>query len=433
MASIHLSHLSGQPPPKVLVVDDDRVTLRVMQEILTRLGCEVRLATNALEALDLLRQEPVELVFLDLVLPGMDGLKACETIKAHSPWNKVAVILLTGERQDLKSKAFAAGADDFLTKPIDAMELQMRLRVHLMYRRMDQAEQWRILPSPRWEKDRPGQIVALVHPGSLAMDLRDDMATLGIQYSEFHHLPEFIREVEQGGVDLLLLDASAVPGPLADFVGHLRKVPRAAQTPILAVCQEGRLSEEMPVLREPRVELVAAPLVLPELQMRVRSLFRLVEEDREALALDSPFLDLDTGAFTRPFLEAYLHLWTQASRRGHLPWCLAALQYPPGMEKLLSGRREALAPLQASLEPGDLLARMGDRTFVALLPGRTAYQGELFVWMAIRRGFKGPTALLEGRVDSPLALLAELASKLLKASQGTGTSGAKGGTGPSPS
>lgn len=91
------------------------MTLRILQETLTRLGCEVRLASNALEAIDLLRQERIDLVFLHVVLPGMSGLKACEAIKAHAPWRNIAVVLLTGERQDLKGQAFGAGADDFLT------------------------------------------------------------------------------------------------------------------------------------------------------------------------------------------------------------------------------------------------------------------------------------------------------------------------------
>ncbi|MBI3132906.1 MAG: response regulator [Acidobacteria bacterium] len=416
--SANPSRLPGQPTPRVLVVDDDRVTLRILQEMLSRLGCEVRLAGNALEGLDLLRQERVDIVFLDVVLPGMNGIKACEAIKAHGPWRNIGVILLTGERQDLKSQAFGAGADDFLTKPIDPLELQARLRIHLLTRRIEQADQWRLMPAPTWEEPRPGRTLALVNPSTLAVDLQQDMNTLGMDYREVHALPEFLLALEQGPADLLIIDASSVPGPLPRFVQALRQIPGAVQVPLLVVCEESRLEEELPLLREDRVDLVANPLVLPELQLRVRSLLNLARKEDIGLELGPPFLDPDSGALTRPFLEAFLAHWAAGAGRIHTPWCLVAVQFPVGSEPDLVGRREALQPIREAMEPGDLLAKMGDRTFVVLLLGRTAAQGELLLWMLRRKHFKGKAITLEGRDAPAQVLLGELATGLLNSKPG---------------
>ncbi len=409
------SQLPGQPMPRVLVVDDDRVTLRILQEMLTRLGCEVRLACNALEAIDLLRVERVDLVFLDVVLPGMSGLKACEAIKAHVPWRDVAVILLTGERQDLKSQAFGAGADDFLTKPIDPLELQARLKVHMLTKRIEQAEQWRLMPSPTWEEARPGRTLALVNPSTLAVDLQQDLNTLGMDYREVKALPDFLLALEQGPVDLLIIAATSVPGPLPRFIQALRQIPGAVQVPVLVVCEESRIEMELPLLREERVDLVASPLVLPELQMRVRSLLNLAKKEDAGLELGPSFLDPDSGAFTRPFLEAYLSHWVAGAARIHAPWSLVAVQFPAGSEPALVGRREALKPLREAMEPGDLLAKMGDRTFVVLLLGKSGAQGDLYLWMLRRLRFRGRGFAMQGREAPTQVLLGELATGLLNA------------------
>jgi hypothetical protein len=107
-------------PLRVLVVEDQPVAREVMQIILQWLGCEVLLAGSADEALDFLDEQTLDLVFMDCLMPGMDGYQATAAIRRHEPDNRRVVIIamtalaVEGERE----RCLAAGMDDYLCKPV---------------------------------------------------------------------------------------------------------------------------------------------------------------------------------------------------------------------------------------------------------------------------------------------------------------------------
>ena len=111
---------------RVLVVDDDPQILRAVRTNLTGRGYEVSTAPNGETAVDLLSSEAIDLVILDLSLPGIDGHEVIRRVRAFS---KVPVLVLSvREAQDDKIAALDAGADDFVTKPFDMGELLARMR-----------------------------------------------------------------------------------------------------------------------------------------------------------------------------------------------------------------------------------------------------------------------------------------------------------------
>jgi two-component system cell cycle response regulator len=114
---------------KILIADDDPLSRRVLELTLRRLGHEPVIVTNGTDATEaLLRPDGPRLAILDWMMPGADGLSVCRAVRQRvGPY--VYVVLLTArDRQEDMVVALEADVDDFLTKPLNAGELQARLR-----------------------------------------------------------------------------------------------------------------------------------------------------------------------------------------------------------------------------------------------------------------------------------------------------------------
>ena len=114
---------------KILVVDDEDLLVKGIRFNLQNEGYDVITGSNGLEALVLTQSERPDLVVLDVMMPEMDGLTACSKIREFS---NVPIILLTAKVQDMdKLMGFEQGADDYLTKPFNILELKARIRALL--------------------------------------------------------------------------------------------------------------------------------------------------------------------------------------------------------------------------------------------------------------------------------------------------------------
>ncbi|MGH3251840.1 MAG: response regulator transcription factor, partial [Trebonia sp.] len=113
----------------ILLIEDDPLVRRGLQLALGRTGHEVRTACTGEDGLRELRTSPPDLVVLDLMLPGIDGLEVCRRLRAQWP---IPVVMLTalGEETD-RVVGFETGADDYVTKPFSPRELVLRLKAVL--------------------------------------------------------------------------------------------------------------------------------------------------------------------------------------------------------------------------------------------------------------------------------------------------------------
>ncbi len=122
---------------KILVVDDEELLVKGIRFNLQKDGYEVITGSNGAEAIELARNQDVSLIVLDVMMPEVDGLTACSRIRGFS---NVPIILLTAKADDMdKLMGFDNGADDYLTKPFNILELKARIRALL--RRSGQSEQ----------------------------------------------------------------------------------------------------------------------------------------------------------------------------------------------------------------------------------------------------------------------------------------------------
>jgi cyclic di-GMP phosphodiesterase len=130
----------------VLVVDDGPANRQLVQAYLAGLDCEVRLAEDGASALEQIRAEPPDLVLLDVQMPGLDGYEVCRRIKAAPRGRLLPVVMITALNQtDDRVRALESGADDFMAKPVERVELVARvrsaLRLKALYNTLDSAEQ----------------------------------------------------------------------------------------------------------------------------------------------------------------------------------------------------------------------------------------------------------------------------------------------------
>jgi len=112
---------------KVLVVDDDQEMRDLLNNLLEGEGYEVILGSNGEEAIELAEKESPRVILLDFEMPGIKGIEVCKRLKRGEQTASIPIIMITAYT-DKKPDAIEAGADDFVHKPFDPMELSVRVK-----------------------------------------------------------------------------------------------------------------------------------------------------------------------------------------------------------------------------------------------------------------------------------------------------------------
>jgi DNA-binding response OmpR family regulator len=115
--------------PLLLLVDDDRAVKNLLSETLYTEGFQVLTAGNGIDALKLIGENTFDLILLDIMMPGMDGLEVCKRIRDQYPG---PIVLISGrDRNADKVIGLSVGADDYITKPFEIDEVVSRVKAHL--------------------------------------------------------------------------------------------------------------------------------------------------------------------------------------------------------------------------------------------------------------------------------------------------------------
>lgn len=175
----------------VLVVEDEESLLQTLRYNLSRAGHDVRLCTDGRVALEMVLENPPELLLLDLMLPGMDGVEICRRVRAevtNLAVSQVPILMLTARDEEIdKVLGLEVGADDYITKPFSMHELLARVKAQL--RRADMG-------------GRSGEPAAPLEAGDLVVDVAARRASrtgaeMRLKRREFDLLVYFLRNPAQ--------------------------------------------------------------------------------------------------------------------------------------------------------------------------------------------------------------------------------------------
>ncbi|HJC63369.1 MAG TPA: response regulator transcription factor [Candidatus Blautia merdavium] len=124
---------------RVLVVDDEKLIVKGIRFSLEQEGMEVECAYDGEEALEMAKSKEYDIILLDLMLPKLSGLEVCQQIREFS---KVPIIMLTAKGEDMdKIMGFEYGADDYITKPFNIMEVKARIKAIMRRARQEEKKE----------------------------------------------------------------------------------------------------------------------------------------------------------------------------------------------------------------------------------------------------------------------------------------------------
>ncbi len=198
---------------KILVVDDEKVIVKGIKYNLEQEGYQVVCAYDGEEAVNLAKDSSIDLILLDVMLPKMDGLTACRTIRTFS---NVPIIMLTARSEDIdKILGLEYGADDYITKPFNIREVASRIKAILR----------RVNPTPKGNSD-------VLVSGDITLDynfrrIKVKDKTIELTGKEFELMDLFVKNAGRVYTRENLLDIAwgvDYPGDVRTVDVHIRRL-----------------------------------------------------------------------------------------------------------------------------------------------------------------------------------------------------------------
>ncbi len=342
---------------RILVIDDDLDSLKLISLLLQRQGYEVVAASGGSEGLQMARTEVPDLILLDIMMPNMDGYEVCRQLRGDQQLAHVPVIMFTAKtRVDDKVAGFEAGADDYLTKPTHPAELASRIRSLLSRTRaaqlVDAEQELGKVVAILGIKGGTGATTLAVNLGAvlnesdrsvILADLHAGMGTVGLNlgYPEEDGVSRLLR------LPLAELDQESLGGIVTTHPSGLRLVLsgyyRSDVTGPLSAAHLERIITLLPLM---------ADLILLDLGNRVSTHSRqaLVQADLVILCLSPQRTSI---GMARTLLSHLAHIGVDSDRLG-----VAVIQTSPALPAVSAAQVEAelQVPVLGSIGPVPQLA-----------------------------------------------------------------------------
>ncbi|MCC7267663.1 MAG: PleD family two-component system response regulator [Caulobacteraceae bacterium] len=374
---------------RILVVDDIEANVRLLEAKLTAEYYEVLTARDGPTALALAAAEKPDIVLLDVMMPGMDGFDVCRRLKNDPDTRHIPVVLVTAlDGRSDRIQGLEAGADEFLTKPIDDVMLFARVRSLtrlklVMDELRDREASGRRMGVIAGAANRlggaGGRVLIVDDNPRQAQRLADE---LGVE-----HRPVVESDIEKaalaakGPVDLLIVNATARGFDGLRFAAQLRSDEATRHLPILAIIDFDERPRLVKALEIGVNDVLAKPVDPEELAARARTQIRRKRytdylRDNLDQSLELAVTDQLTGLHNRRYMTGQLEALVRRAQRGGDP--VAALMVDIDHFKKINDTyghdvgdevlREFAARLASNVRAIDLPCRYGGEEFTVIMP-----------------------------------------------------------------
>ena len=376
---------------RVLVVDDILSNVKLLEAKLTAEYFEVISAYNGADALARMSEQMPDIVLLDVMMPGMDGFEVCRRIKANPKTAHVPVVMVTALDQPSDRVAgLEAGADDFLTKPVDDAALFARVRSLVRLKMMTDELRMR---------ETTGQSMGLMDATDSLQDANPSGRILIIEdrpesvawftgalqpthdVSSVDTFEEALVRVRGGDFDLIVVSLGVRGFDGLRLCSQLRSLPEARNVPILVVVSDGDRRKLTQALEMGVNDYLTRPVDRNELVARVRTQLRKKRyADRlrhnVQLSLEMAITDQLTGLHNRRYMARHLDNLMKAANKSGKPLAFVIMDidyfkavndthgHDIGDEVL----REFAKRIGANIRGIDLACRYGGEEFVVVMP-----------------------------------------------------------------
>jgi len=430
---------------RVLIVDDIEANVKLLEARLTVEYFETLSARNGLEALQICASEGPDVVLLDVMMPGMDGFEVCKRLKSDPKTAHIPVIMVTALDQPAdKIKGLDAGADDFLTKPVDDIALITRVKnlarlktlTDEMLMRASTSEQMGIGSEIGQGESGAGLggRVMLVEDHDRSAERIVETLSTEQTLTRVSDPQQAIVDLPEKDFDLLIVSLSLTGTDGLRLCSQVRSLDRTRHLPILIITEPG---EEPRLLRGLEMgvnDYIVRPIDKNEMLARVRTQIkrkRYSDQLRNRLeeSVELALTDSLTGLYNRRYMEGHLSTLVEESIQRGKPLSLLVTDidyFKPvndthGHDAGDVVLKEFAARLKRNIRGMDLACRFGGEEFVVVMPDTDltkAYMvGERLRQCIAGNGFSLPNkqlleitasigvAALEGVDDTPEALI----------------------------
>jgi len=371
---------------RVLVVDDVPANLRLLEAKLGAEYYDVITASRGEEALLKAWREQPDIILLDVMMPGMDGFETCRRLKADPETRHIPVVMVTAlDRRDDRLRGLAEGAEDFLSKPFDDVQLLSRVR---------SLARLKVVIDELRSRQASGRRIGLINKETLndgglggrilVVDDSPRQSEKIRRALETEHTIKMMSDAEdgRGGLDLFIVAITAESYDGLKLIARLHSGDSAKRLPILAVVDPDDPTRAVRALELGAHDIIQRPIDIDELAARARSLIRrkrYVDALRQSLdqSLELAVTDQMTGLFNRRYLSSHLEPLVQRAARGGEPVSVlvADIDY---FKRINDGFghdagdeviKEFAARLATNFRPMDIACRYGGEEFVVVMPG----------------------------------------------------------------
>jgi two-component system, cell cycle response regulator len=378
---------------RVLIVDDDPLNVKLLAAKLPEERYETRFAYDGRQALDAAFSDSPDLILLDVMMPGLNGYEVTRMVKQDPRTHDIPIILVTAlDGTDEKIKGMEAGADEFLNKPVNTVELLARMRSLLSLRqyreqlamRSRSRQEFSVSGSPMEAADiplGPSTILLVEDNPEDARLVEGYLAGESCRTERMARAEDALERARQGSVDVLLLDI-LLPGMDGfELCRRLKEDERTRAIQILMITCLQDLPSKIRGIELGADDFLVKPINREELRARVRAALRkktYLDRLNTGLetAVHSAVTDGLTSLYNRAYLKHFLDLEVMRSARQAHPLALIMMDLDdfkrhndtmghPAGDRIL---RDFGQLLRASVRAIDLAARYGGDEFVIVLP-----------------------------------------------------------------